>query len=265
MVGEENSVYKHEEADCNIISYVKSLINQGYKTIQVVSDDTGIFVLLIYFCWKWQTSTHILMKKADGRIIDINSTATKFGQKSRLLLAVHASSGCDAVSYLVGKGKLSAVSVMMKHDIGLEVLGEMDANMDDVITAGHKFLSLLYKEKQCNISMNQLRHTIFTKRKDTPKIKSLPPTDPAADAHINRAHLQTILWKAADQSAPPDVDITNYGWEMVDGVPSPQTGVSEFAPPELMKVVACGCSSQTACSRSTCSCKAANVDPLHMI
>ena len=36
MVGVANSEYKHEEADCNIISYVKYLINQGYTTIQVV-------------------------------------------------------------------------------------------------------------------------------------------------------------------------------------------------------------------------------------
>ena len=45
MMNEENSEYKHEEADCNIISYVKSLIIKGHKHTQVVADDTDIFTL----------------------------------------------------------------------------------------------------------------------------------------------------------------------------------------------------------------------------
>jgi hypothetical protein len=261
MVGEENSVYKHEEADCNIISYVKALIIQEHKHIQVVADDTDIFALLVFFCWKWkgQYTAQISMRKSDGRVIDINATAKKLGHKSLQLLAVHAITGCDTVSYLFGKGKASAVSTMTKHEVGMEVLGEQEASLCDVITAGHKFVSILYKEKQMHTSMNQLRHTIFMSKKDTPKIKSLPPTDPALDEHIKRAHLQTMLWKAADQPEPPIVNISELGWNMIDGVPNPCTGVTEVAPAELMKVVACGCSAQTACSRNSCSCRIAVV------
>ena len=29
------------------------------------------------------------------------------------------------------------------------------------------------------------------------------------------------LWKAADQHSPPDIDITNFGWEMKAGILSP--------------------------------------------
>ena len=45
LIGEENSVYKHEEADCNIIRYVKQFINEGKKHIQIQADDTDIFFL----------------------------------------------------------------------------------------------------------------------------------------------------------------------------------------------------------------------------
>ncbi len=31
--------------------------------------------------------------------------------------------------------------------------------------------------------------------------------------HVQRAHLQMLLWKAADKSDPPDVQLTDYGWE----------------------------------------------------
>ena len=37
LIGEENSVYKHEEADCNIIRYVEQFIHEGKKH----TDDTG--------------------------------------------------------------------------------------------------------------------------------------------------------------------------------------------------------------------------------
>ena len=31
---------------------------------------------------------------------------------------------------------------------------------------------------------------------------------------MQRAHLQILLWKAADKSDPPDVQLTAYGWEV---------------------------------------------------
>ena len=117
------------------------------------------------------------MKKLDGRVIYINATATKLGNKCDQLLAVHAITGCDTVSYLFGKGKASAASVMMKNDVGLEKLGEPGIDLNDAISAGHKFISILYKAKQPHISMNQLIYNIFLSKKDTPKIESLPPTD----------------------------------------------------------------------------------------
>ena len=81
MMNEENSEYKHEEADCNIIRYFKSLIIKGHKHIQVVADDTDIFTLLVYFCWKWQYSAQISRRKSDGRVVDITATAEKLGCK----------------------------------------------------------------------------------------------------------------------------------------------------------------------------------------
>ncbi len=258
VVGEE-STYKHEEADCVIISYVKSLIDQGYKNIQIVSDDTDVFALLVHFCWKWQCTEQLLMKKSDGRRIDINATAAQLGHKSNQLLAVHAISGCDTVSYMFGKGKGSAVAAMLKHDVGLEILGESNVSMEDTLLAGHKFVAILYRQRQPHTSMNQLRHAIFLSKRDTPKIKTLPPTDAALDEHIKRAHLQTMIWKASDQIEPPTVDIVQYGWVMANGVPVPCSGVSDVAPQQLMKVVACGCCAQNACSRSTCSCQGAAV------
>ena len=61
-------------------------------------------------------------------------------------------------------------------------------------------------------SLSDLRYSIFSRKKEAPKIKSLPPTDAAALQHIKRARLQVLIWRAAEEMAPPDVDITVYGW-----------------------------------------------------
>ena len=87
------------------------------------------------------------MRKSDGHVVDITATAEKLGCKYLQLLAVHAITGCDTVSYFFSKGKVSAVSIMMKHDIDLEIIGIPDAELSDFIAAGRKFISILYKEK----------------------------------------------------------------------------------------------------------------------
>ncbi len=191
--------------------------------------------------------------------MDINATASVLGDKSLQLLAVHAITGCDTVSYLFGKGKVSAVSTMMKNDTDLHVLGDPDASTQQVISAGHEFISMLYQSKHYPITMIRLRYEIFISRKDTPKIKCLPPTDIALVKHIERAHLQTMIWKSADQRDPPDVDIATFGWEIRNGIPTPVTGVDVVAPADLMKVIACTCGTADPCARSRCSCKTAGV------
>ena len=64
------------------------------------------------------------------------------------------------------------------------------------------FFAKLYGGKQMKItSMNELRFQLFTSRKaKAPAIKNLPPT---LKHHLMRAHLQTMIWRAADQQGPP--------------------------------------------------------------
>ena len=68
-----------------------------------------------------------------------------------------------------------------------------------------------------------------------------------------------MFWKAADMLNPPPIDICQYGWEVKEQGPLPTTGVTHAAPPQIMKVIACNCSAQPACSRATCSCRAAAI------
>ncbi len=47
MIVDENSDFKHEEADCYIISCGQFPIHKQNQSIQVSADDTAIFVLLV--------------------------------------------------------------------------------------------------------------------------------------------------------------------------------------------------------------------------
>ena len=40
------------------------------------------------------------------------------------------------------------------------------------------------------------------------------PTDANLALHVQRPHLQMLLWKAADKSDPTDVQLNEYGWEV---------------------------------------------------
>jgi len=61
--------------------------------------------------------------------------------------------------------------------------------------------------------------------------------------------------KSADQQAPPELDITKYGWEIKDGTPVPATSDQPPGPQDLMDVVRCSCKAAVkVCGTERCSC-----------
>ena len=56
-------------------------------------------------------------------------------------------------------------------------------------------------------------------------IMALPFTEPNKYRHIRRAHLHTMLWKAADQQGPPKVDIKQFACEVKGGISSPRVDI----------------------------------------
>ena len=196
------------------------------------------------------------MEKWDRSVLDINATVTKLGEKCQGILGMHALSGCDTVSYPSGKGKISALKVLLENDMpGLDtVLGEDDSSQCDLVETGTSFFNALYGQKK-SVSVNRSRCEIFCSRKNPPPLKCLPPTDVNLGYHIQRAHLQVMLWKAADRSSPPAVQITDYGWEIkANNDVMPVLSKEPIAPGQLMDVISCNCKAEgTACSKR-CSC-----------
>ena len=59
-------------------SYLLELLPEK-SHIQVLADDTDIFVLLLHFCWELKPPIQISMKMFNGQVIDINASALKLG------------------------------------------------------------------------------------------------------------------------------------------------------------------------------------------
>ncbi len=254
-----DEAYAHDEADITIVSHVSQSAELGKKTIRVLSDDTDVFVLLVYWVWKNQIQSRVHMERWDHTILDINATCANLGDKCGQLLGAHALSGCDTTSYLFGKGKVLAINTLKKGNFqGLHtILGEPNMNQANVFDCGKQFITAIYNAPG-SISMEEMRYHVFTKQKKKPKLINLPPTSANLHHHILRSHLQVMLWKAADQKEPHNEanDITKFGWEVKDGMPMPQIAQGNPAPPKLIDVVQCSCQAVgKACSNNTCSCK----------
>ena len=103
--------------------------------------------------------------------------------------------------------------------------------------------------------MEDVRYNLYTKRKARPRLRNLPLNSSNLLLHVQRAHLQMTLWKAADQHSPPDIDISNFGWEMKAGVLSPCIDPGPRGPPALMDVISCHRQAAGKACAAICRCK----------
>ncbi|MCG7883058.1 MAG: hypothetical protein JAY96_15870 [Candidatus Thiodiazotropha endolucinida] len=257
METRDDSKFLHDEADVTMVSFVLEAAKSGQGVIRVLSDDTDVFVLLVYWVNRANLQCKVQMERWDGSVLDINATCAGLGQKCLQLPAMHALSGCDTTSYPYGKGKVTALNTMTSGDYpGLAIIGDVGTTRPDLMTAAMPFFIALYGQPQ-GTSMESVRFTLFTKKKRNPKVMSLPPTSANLMQHILRAHLQVMLWKAANCNGPPDEskDITQFGWEFRDEIPIPVIAEGDPAPPELLDVIRCQCKAQgKKCSTEACGC-----------
>ena len=86
MKSKADSLVRHNKADNSLVSYMPHASNGGAQQTRIVSDDTDMFVLLLYWPWKANVMEEIQIQKWDGDIL--KSTAS--GTKCEGLLDVHA-------------------------------------------------------------------------------------------------------------------------------------------------------------------------------
>ena len=68
----------------------------GAQTIRILSDDTDVFILLLYWTSRMRVVANIQMERWNGDVLDVNKTIAQLGpRKCSQLLGLHALSGCN--------------------------------------------------------------------------------------------------------------------------------------------------------------------------
>ena len=193
----------------------------------------------LFWVWKMQLHSAVQMERWNGVVIDINAT---LGSKCLQLPGMHATSGCDTVSYPFNKGKISALNILKAGEFTAlyEVMGEENATDAELMETGRRFFTAMYGQPE-GTSMSLARYNLYTGKKGKPlRIMALPPREANLLLHTKRVHLQVTLWKAADRQGPSILDITKFGWDMKSGLPSPSLDTGPAAPDGLIDIISCG-------------------------
>ena len=96
------------------------------------------------------------------------------------------------------------------------------------------------------------------------KLCCLPPTSEAFAENVKRAHYQAIVWRSLEEGNPPDLDPVEFGWKKEERSNSLQpVALPEnvaLAPEFILKLIRCGCQSNTPCSTHMCRCRCASMN-----
>ncbi|KAE8746250.1 hypothetical protein FOCC_FOCC007122, partial [Frankliniella occidentalis] len=154
------------------------------------------------------------------------------------------------------QGKKHALSKLVKSTSAfktrLEVFNQADSTHDAVAEVGEAFMLLLYGAPARFKCLNEYRFHLYTriisKQALTTRftLAALPPTKSAARQFFYRVYFQVQAWWGQD------LDPTAWGFKRVSGYLRAVWSTQEVAPPELLKLIACGCRGM--CDTQRCEC-----------
>ena len=244
-----------------MLQQVRSIVKEeGKKSVKVLSSDTDVFVLLCFHFGNHWAPKDVYMDPFSGvrKLINIKKSVNAKQHIMQSLVALHAISGCDTVSMMFGIGKVKSLKVVEK--VPLVHIGEVNAELEEVIDEGKRFVAKCYGQVETSSSKN--RRTIWINKTDGAKktakpsaLQSLPSTDEALEINIKRLHYIGIIWKNCITGTPPELDPLEYGWEndaeflrpimLPDG--------TDVAPEKVLQMTRCKCSSSQ-CKTNRCIC-----------
>ena len=79
MVGEDEGLFNHEEAYVLMVSFMIDAVRDGKKVICILSDDTDVFVILIFWVRKLSIKALVQAEQWDGTVLHINNVVAALG------------------------------------------------------------------------------------------------------------------------------------------------------------------------------------------
>ena len=136
VIRREDLKTTHEEADAIIVAQAIYTAKVEGKCVVVVADDTDVYILLLYHYHSESLKIPMKLQSTQtGRaFIDVTATVLKLRDDVILqLLPAHPLSGCNTVPMCHGIGKSKMLKVVMAGKYSLSLLGNVNANMEDII------------------------------------------------------------------------------------------------------------------------------------
>ena len=183
VIRREDIKTTHEEANAVIVAQAIYAAKEENKHVVVVADDTDVYILLLYHYQAESLNTPMKLKstQAGRAFIDVTATVRKLRDLIAEHLPAHALSGCDTVPMCHGIGKSKMLKAVKAKKYSLSLLGEVNADMEDVINQTMAFMCKCYTISN-TASMTEARIKVWTARigrkatSKIPKLCSLPPT-----------------------------------------------------------------------------------------
>ena len=155
----------HEEADAIIVAQAIYAAKEENKHVVVVADDTDLYILLLYHYQAESLKTPMKLKSTQaGRVfIDVTATVRKLRDLIAELLPAHALSGCAPLPMCHGIRKSKMMKAVKAKKCSLSLLGEVNADVEDVINQAMIFMCKCYSMSN-TASMTEARIKVWTAR-----------------------------------------------------------------------------------------------------
>ena len=148
----------------------------GCKTINVICDDTDVFVLLAHYFAEENLPVSLIMESTSRSqsSIDIGATVAKHSGIVPQLIVAHAVSGCDTVGCNHGIGKTKIVKAL-SAGIELNPLGDPKASLDDAMKESTYVVGACYGQN-CDPSdtMSSIPYKVWVSRTGQKGVSILP-------------------------------------------------------------------------------------------
>ena len=168
-------------------------------------------------------------------------------------------SGCDTVSYFVGKGKKTAFQGWKSNPEVTQIFRVLSSPQDTIYEeechALERFVVVMYSRTCPHQTVNRARQVLFAQGNKS--IENIPPTQAALAQHIKRATYQAgHVWGQALEPMQELPNPAEWGWQQSPEGWSPKWTTLAEASKACSELVSCGY--KRAC-HGLCKCTKANL------
>ena len=251
------------DADTTIVKTALDIV--GLPVI-ILADDTDILCLLLHHIYFNSRNSKVYLKSmktskdTDSRVCYYIPDVIKALDNSVIeyILFAHAFCGSDTTSVIYNFGKTSILSKLMRN-CDLRSIAEQfytdEMSPNEVGELSIRFFEQIHSPTS---TLQQIRKQKYDDMVSTDRTKIdpalLPPSPRAAYYHGLRVYHQVLVWKSL---ANTDINPLIWGWKLVDGKHFPIPTDVEAGPPDILKIVRCGCKGN--CGKR-CSCRKAGLN-----